>query len=393
VICFSLSAWILYRLAYSLYDKKTAGVTLLIFLAMPAVQMGYMLATPDAPQVLFWTLALYASYRAIFDDDKAAYFATGAFIGLGLLSKYTAILFPASLLAFVLLRRMRILATWPTWAAAVVALLVFSPVLIWNVQHDWISFGFQYHHGSSRDSTLQLGKLFEFLGGLFGVFSPVFFALLLIAIVAMFRHRLDDKSLFVALFTVVPLLFFIYKGLYMKMQLNWVAMAFLTGTLIVADFVVRQRLYKTLWIGLALAVVLDVAIKFPLALPLPPAWNILHRLEGFREASLALLRYRQPGDALYGDHLTTASILAFYAPDHPDATVPTKSRFSQYDLWKREGLAPNGPGLYLATEKRDKELKAACHKSRLLETYVYHFEDAGSKTFYLYRCDTTESAT
>ena len=393
VVCLSLSAWVLYRLARKLYDGRTAGIALLIFLAIPVVQMGYMLATPDAPQILFWTLALYASHQAIFEEGKASYLATGVWIGLGLLSKYTAILFPASLLIFVLLRRPRILATWPAWAAMAVALLVFSPVLIWNAQHGWISFGFQYNHGTSHDDTLHLGHFFEFLGGLFGVFSPVFFVLLLMALIALFRRRPDDKSLFVALFAVVPLLFFMYKGLYKKMELNWVAMAFLAGTLIVADYVVRRRLYKTFWLGLGLAVLLDVAIKFPLALPLPPAWNIQHRLDGFREASMELLRYRQPGDALYGDYLTTASILSFYAPGHPDATVPTASRFSQYDLWRKEGLAPSGPGLYLATAHKGSELKAACRTSRLLETYVYHFEDSGTKTFYLYRCDAKGAAT
>ena len=44
-----------------------------------------------------------------------------------------------------------------------------------------------------------------------------------------------------------------------------IAPAFLAGTLVVADYVVRRRLYKTFWFGLGLAVLLDVAIKFPLA--------------------------------------------------------------------------------------------------------------------------------
>ena len=62
-----------------------------------------------------------------------------------MLSKYHGVLLFAGAGVFMLAsRRQRFwFATpWP-YAAGLVALLVFSPVLVWNAQHGWVSFLFQ----------------------------------------------------------------------------------------------------------------------------------------------------------------------------------------------------------------------------------------------------------
>jgi 4-amino-4-deoxy-L-arabinose transferase-like glycosyltransferase len=69
----------------------------------------------------------------------------GFWIGVAGLSKYHSILFVAGLLMFlasVPLRR-RILGDSAPWLGALFALVITAPVLVWNIQHDWISVGFQ----------------------------------------------------------------------------------------------------------------------------------------------------------------------------------------------------------------------------------------------------------
>ncbi|MHA0111275.1 glycosyltransferase family 39 protein, partial [Klebsiella pneumoniae] len=71
--------------------------------------------------------------------------AVGAAFGLGLCSKYTTIFFAVSILAWVLVipaQRRWLLTPWP-WLGGLVALAVFSPVLIWNAQHQWASIVYQ----------------------------------------------------------------------------------------------------------------------------------------------------------------------------------------------------------------------------------------------------------
>ena len=64
-----------------------------------------------------------------------------------MLSKYTTIFFSVSILAWLLLvpeMRRWLLTPWP-WLAGVIALIVFSPTLIWNAQHHWASVLYQYN--------------------------------------------------------------------------------------------------------------------------------------------------------------------------------------------------------------------------------------------------------
>ena len=381
VLCLSLASWLVYRLALEIYDRRAAAIALLIFIVLPITQLGMLVATPDGPVILFWSLALFASWRAVFVGGTGWFLLAGAAIGLALLSKYTAVLFPASLLAYLLLRRRVLLLQGRAWLAMLAALLVFSPVIVWNGQHDWISFGFQYSHGEG-DGAIHWHGWLEFVGGSLFAYSPV---LLVVAILAVFeRKRLaDDRQLFLAMFFLLPMAFFLYKGLHKGMGLHWVAVAYPSLTVLAAGRIAERRQWKTLGAGLAVAVLLSLLVKFPAALGLPPKLNILQRLAGYREACLELVRLRQPGETLYADHLTTASLLSFYAPDHPDVRIPTPTRFSQYDLW---GLGMNtapADGVYLSFEDHDADLAKAFRNVELLEVMPVRDLD---KRFRLYRC-------
>ena len=69
----------------------------------------------------------------------------GVCAGLALLSKYSAVLTMAGAVLYLLSSRAHRhwLATPKPWLAALVALLLFAPVLVWNAAHDWVSFAFQ----------------------------------------------------------------------------------------------------------------------------------------------------------------------------------------------------------------------------------------------------------
>jgi 4-amino-4-deoxy-L-arabinose transferase-like glycosyltransferase len=71
--------------------------------------------------------------------------AAGLCAGLALFSKYSAVLTIAGALLYLLVsrRHRHWLARPAPYVAAVIALAVFSPVLIWNATHAWASFAFQ----------------------------------------------------------------------------------------------------------------------------------------------------------------------------------------------------------------------------------------------------------
>ena len=87
---------------------------------------------------LLWGGLGYVVLRLIKTQNPKLWLAFGAIAGVGLLSKYSIVVFAFALLAGLLLtRQRRVLFTPWILAGGAIALLIFLPNLIWNVQHDW----------------------------------------------------------------------------------------------------------------------------------------------------------------------------------------------------------------------------------------------------------------
>ena len=212
-ICGLITMGYLYALARNLYDKSTAMRAVLLLAVLPFYFSTGMVMTTDAPLVAAWAATLYYMERALIADQNSAWLGMGIAFGLGILSKYTlGLLGPAALL-FVILdpASRRWLRRPQPYLAAALALLLFSPVIIWNMENDWASIMFQSNRvkGGSED---QFAAHLLFLH-LMVLLTPVG---LLAAAMAVWPGAERDRNafarrrrLFVRVFTGLPLAVFV----------------------------------------------------------------------------------------------------------------------------------------------------------------------------------------
>jgi len=234
----ALVSWCVMALYATLYARDLGGRavalrTALLASALPFFFLAGWLMTPDAPLAAAWAAALYYLQRALVDGRERAWIGAGIAIGAGMLSKYPMILVPAAALAFVLVdpRSRRALVSPWAWGAALLALVVFSPVMAWNVQHDWASFTFQ---GARRLATRE--RRFDF---------PQFLLYILVIVTpwavaglasALARTRAALRAVppgdpaadlerrrrrFVIVFTLVPLAAFAVPSFWSETKLHW----------------------------------------------------------------------------------------------------------------------------------------------------------------------------
>jgi 4-amino-4-deoxy-L-arabinose transferase-like glycosyltransferase len=390
VACMGVAAWFIYRLAREMFSPQVAALSLVLCMLLPGTNAGYTLVTPDSPLIMFWAMALYYCWRAITTGRGRDYVAAGVVLGGLLLSKYTSVLFFGFLFLFLLLRRPRLLLRKEPWLAVLLALVLFLPVVVWNAEHGWISFAFQYQHGTDTSFGIHWGRFFEFFGGLFVLFSPVFFAVMLGAAARVKDFWGDDDKFYLVLGFLVPLLFFLYKGLFKKMELNWVAPALLPGGIYLAQVVESYRLRRTFRVGAVVSALLIVVMFFPGLFPFPPKINPHNRLFGYRQGVEEVVRLKQPGDALFADHLTIASIMTYYAPGHPSVMIPIPTRPSEYTYWDRGLDYSKMHGICLATHPREAALQKVFSHVVLLEHFVARAPGFRPKNFYIYRCGNPE---
>lgn len=92
---------------------------------------------------LWWLLLAFFLVRLLATDNPRWWLGIGAAIGLGMMTKYTIAFFVAGLIAATLLTPLRrqLRTVWP-WAGAAVALFIFLPNLIWQIQHQFVSLDF-----------------------------------------------------------------------------------------------------------------------------------------------------------------------------------------------------------------------------------------------------------
>jgi dolichol-phosphate mannosyltransferase len=214
----------LYALARNLYDKSTGMRAVLLLAILPFYFSTGMVMTTDAPLVAAWAATLYYMERALIADQRSAWLGMGIAFGLGILSKYTlGLLGPAALL-FVILdpASRRWLRRPQPYLAAALALLMFSPVIIWNMEHNWVSILFQSERATGIGNKFSLHWLFIHM---LLMLTPVGLVAAAMALWPGGDDRPDPcaarRRLFVRVFTGVPLAVFFCLSLFGAPKFHW----------------------------------------------------------------------------------------------------------------------------------------------------------------------------
>ena len=92
---------------------------------------------------LWWVLLTYLLIHLIKSENPRYWLAIGAVIGIGMMTKYTIGLLVIGIVTGVMLTPLRrhLRSPW-LWSGVVLSVIIFSPNLIWQVQHDFISLDF-----------------------------------------------------------------------------------------------------------------------------------------------------------------------------------------------------------------------------------------------------------
>lgn len=159
--CAVIASTFVCRLSRNLYGEAVAPPALVLAQALPFFFLAGFLMTPDAALTAAWAASLYHLERALVAGRPAAWWGVGISLGIGMISKYSIGLLVPVTLAFMLWDRPA--RQWwgrrQPYGAALLALVIFSPVILWNAQHDWASFAFQTSRRLAEAPRFALHKL------------------------------------------------------------------------------------------------------------------------------------------------------------------------------------------------------------------------------------------
>jgi 4-amino-4-deoxy-L-arabinose transferase-like glycosyltransferase len=150
--------------------------TLLLPLCLGVMALTWRLRAPDqAPQLRLWALL-------------------GLLLGLCGLSKYTAVFIGIGALAALgSSHRWRLFALPGFWLALVLALASITPVIYWNVVHDWISFTYQTQHAAGTREW-KLGRVLATVLIQVICYGPLLAVTLGVGVARLWRAGRGDES-------------------------------------------------------------------------------------------------------------------------------------------------------------------------------------------------------
>jgi hypothetical protein len=374
VICGSLLLLSLYVLALQVYGRERLALAVLaVALTFPVVAAGATLMTIDAPYACCWGWAMVLGYRAAFCRSAWAWPALGLVIGLGILAKYTMILWIPSLCFFLLTSSSHrwLLVRPGFWLMTTVAAICCLPVLVWNMQHDWVSLRHVSGQAGLTDTAgvRWLGPL-AFLATQFGVLLGFWFIAWVAAMIA-YRPWKESNAGVQYLWWLSAPMFGVFLMFSFKTaeEPNWPITAYVSGLVLAVAWLAQQVRARAGWfrrLSIACAVLacslgLGVTLLMhrsdwaqPVLLrisgeatdkrPMPlRRFDPTCRLRGWRFLAQAIDRLREELRAAGNEPILAASSwtlpgeLGFYCQVHPPVYslgLALGDRHSQYDLWR-----------------------------------------------------------
>ncbi len=327
----------------------SVGASLLSVLALNCSFMinalGLMLLPDSLLMPLVFAL-IFIAEKIVRENKPRDYILLGIILGLMGLAKYTSILLVPPLVVFLLLKkRYDIIFSPYMFMAALIALVMISPVLYWNYVNDFISFRYQGNHVMGT-LTASMSNFAESLAAQFGAYSPFLF---LIAFYGFFKslRATNDYLRLAVLFAGTIMLFFLSTSLSERTLPHWPVIFYLlfipVGTFYL--FTAAQKWKKNfLYFSIGFSLVLTLFAYVELAgkhFAFPDYKSPFRDIYGFpeitREADGILKKNNSANHkAIAVSNWTMGSRTMYYNLKYGNEVYVIDNRKDQFDVWQKK---------------------------------------------------------
>jgi 4-amino-4-deoxy-L-arabinose transferase-like glycosyltransferase len=326
---------------------------------------------PAIPMLLFTSIIVWALCRLDETMDARWWLLIGVAGGLALLSKYIVLLLAPALLVFLLVasRHRKWLATpWP-YVAAIIAAVLFTPVLVWNARHGWASFAFQSIRLGEGNSA-SVGSVLRYLMYDTLLVGPVLIVATTaggIALAMRSGRRPQPVDAAIAAAFLFPLAFFLIRSATLQINQSWTWFVWPLGILALALALPWQSAPRRVGALIAVAAVTGapvVAALFLHAVFEDSAWagkaDPFGQDAGFGDMADQVLADAQSSGAKWiatTDYRTYANLSWHIGSQIPVLQVNQRARF--LDFAPRDPALFTGKALYVHFPPVDPFLRGA----------------------------------
>jgi hypothetical protein len=273
IVLSAVNTLLIFKIGKQIKDEKTGFIASLLFTGSfySSIIAGVFIL-PDTPQLFFWLLSVYVLVLIVKQDvsnRNLLLVLFGITVGLCVMSKVHGVFLWLGFGLYIVFYEKKLFWNPYLYLAMMLTILIISPILIWNINNDFITYAFH-----SKRVVIDRGFNFssfirEFLGGIF-YNNPINYVLIIISLIGIFRKKASvlvagkKLLLLLGLPLIVVLLFLSF---FRETLPHWSGPGYVSLSLIAAVYVSEEhRLYK--WVKyscffvLLIAIVGDLLINF-----------------------------------------------------------------------------------------------------------------------------------
>ena len=192
-----ISSFLLYKTIEILASKKAAFYTAILYqCSLYTGVIAGLFVLPDAPQMPFWTAALYLMAKLLFHKEangQIKYWSLlGVVIGLSILCKIHGLYLWAGFGLSILLLKPKWLLNWRLYLAVAISFIGIVPILYWNIQYNFITY--RFHSERVTHTSLQWDAFLQEIGGEIAYQNPFVFILILVSLLSYFKRRVQFEK-------------------------------------------------------------------------------------------------------------------------------------------------------------------------------------------------------
>ena len=244
IVLSAICTWIIFLVAKKVKDEKAGWYAALLFTGSIycSIIAGFSFI-PDAPLVLFILISLYLLVDILPAEEltspiRRKMILFGVMAGLAMLSKYQGAFLWVGVFCYVLIYNRKWLKDFSFYLAGLLSGILLLPILIWNLQNDFISFN--YHSERVTPSwDFRADYFFTEVFGQVAYNNPIVYVLVLLAVIAWFRKSdfIEKKWARILVTQAIPLwAVFTSFSIFRSTLPHWSAPAFIPLIILASAF-------------------------------------------------------------------------------------------------------------------------------------------------------------
>ncbi len=322
-------------------NPKNLKLYYAIIASIVLIHYGGVLAVPDIPLLFFTTTFFYLYKRYLQKPSWQIMLLIGINCGLLLLSKYHGIL----VIGFTLLSNLKLLRKWEFWLAMLLALLLFLPHILWQVNHDFPTIGYQL---LDREITrFDYTYVLEFIFTQPLVYGPIVGAVLLFLAFGRKPENQFERSLKFNLIGVFALFFlFTFRG---KVEAHWTDIAFVPLVYLgYMEIRKSEKLKRFVFISFPISLFLILAVRlFMMVNFLPSSLHVKTEFHGWDNWAKEIKSKAGINPVVFANSYQNAAKYEFYSGVQSMSLNDERGRRNQYNIWETERKLQGQPVYFL----------------------------------------------